>query len=130
MRYAIILNENYPDGYCQLGKIFLFYQEKEKAGEAIDKCLSLGGVESLSSANLVKQLINLYIEKKDLPNIIKLYEKLARLEGETAEIWANLAKLYAEAGRKEEAKNAALKAADLNPSLKAEAEKFIKALGN
>lgn len=128
LKYAVGLNEEYPDSYCQLAKILLFYKDEAGGYEAMDKCIDLDGANSLSPASVVRQMVNHYLEKKDMEKVLKLYERLSGLEENNAEIWANLANLYAQAGRKEEAKNAALKAVVLNPAMKETAEKFIQRL--
>lgn len=128
LKYAVGLNEEYPDSYCQLAKILLFYKEEAEGYSAMDKCIDLDGASSLSPAGVVRQMINHYLEKKDMEKVLKLYERLSGLEENNAEIWANLANIYAQAGRKEEAKNAAEKAIELNPAIKENAEKFIQRL--
>ncbi|MBI4812712.1 O-antigen ligase family protein [Candidatus Falkowbacteria bacterium] len=128
LHYAISLNEKYPDGFCQLAKVHLFYKNENEAFRAMDSCLDLGGVNTLSPVALVKQLVNYYTEKNDLAKVIKLYERLTVLEGSDANIWANLANLYFRAGEKEKAHEAALKTAELNPAMKDAAEKFIRHL--
>lgn len=128
LKYAISLNPEYSDGYCQLGKVYVYYQDQKDGYDNLGRCIDLGGVGSLSSADFVKQMINYYLAKKDDAKVLKLYERLTSLDGNDAKIWANLAKLYADAGHKDEARKAAIKAAELDPSFKEAADNFIRSL--
>jgi len=129
LKYAVSLNEDYYESTCQLAKVYIILEREAESYAEVDKCLDKGGVELFSSASFVKILINHYADNKDTDKLIKLHIQLARLEPNDVQAWINLAKLYAQVGRKEEAIEAAQKAAELDPSLKASVERFIGDLG-
>ena len=124
LKYAASLNEKYYDSTCHLAKVLFFYKEEEEGYKYMDQCIDLGGTELLD-ANICKSLINHYIELEDWPKVIKLYERLTRAEKKEVKHWINLAKLYAQTGEKEKAREAAEKAMELDPSIKDYAEEFI-----
>jgi len=136
LEYAISLNENYYDSVCNLSKYYFFYGDEEKAYEKMDECIDRGGKDLLGPIDFVKDLIVYYTEKDDKERLINLYKRLSELESElnnllwggNADTWVNLAKLYAEQGDISEAEKAAQKAAEIDPSLEASVEDFIKGL--
>ena len=92
-------------------------------------CIDKGGTSTLSPAGFVISLINHYAEKKDWPRVLKLYERLSRLDSKNAKVWANLANLYAKFGDKKKAVKAARKTGELDPNMKKSADDFIQRLG-
>jgi O-antigen ligase len=127
LKYAERLNEDYYESTCMLAKVQIILEKKE-GYESMNKCIDKGGVGQLSPAGFVGQLINYYYENKDNPRVLKLYERLAQLDSSNAKVWANLAKLYAEAGEKEKAVETAEKVAELDPTLKDEVDVFLRSL--
>lgn len=128
IKYAISLNEKYPDGYCQLAKLDLYYKNDQEGYEAMDKCIDLGGTDNLYPTNFIKSLINYYGLKKDWPRTVALYERYTRVEPNDVSGWINLAKLYKEVGKNAQAIAAAKRAMTLDPSIKDGAEEFINNL--
>ncbi len=128
LKYAEHLNEDYYESTCMLAKVQIILEKKE-GYESVNRCIDKGGVGQLAPAGFVGQLINYYYENKDNPRVLKLYERLAQLDSSNAKVWANLAKLYAQAGEKEKATEAATKVGELDPALKDEADVFIRSLG-
>lgn len=128
LKYAVNLNEQYPESSCYLAKVQIYFGQEPEGYKMLDKCLEFGGAGYLSPADFVKKAINYYAGKKDNPHLLKLYERLASLESNNANIFAVLSQLYAQNGEKEKAIQAAEKAAELDPSLKNDAEKFIMQL--
>lgn len=126
LKYAINLNPKYPDSHCQLGKFYFYFQKQEEGYRELDQCIDLGGVGALYPAALIKELSAHYAvdPKRALP----VYRRLTELDPKDTKAWIELAKLYAAAGKKEEARNAALKAAEIDPSLKEGVENFIRGL--
>lgn len=127
LKYAERLNEDYYESTCMLAKVQIIL-EKTEGYESVNKCIDKGGVGQLSPASFVGQLVNYYYERKDNPRVLKLYERLAQLDSSNAKVWANLAKLYADAGEKEKAIEAATKVGELDPALKDEVDVFIRGL--
>ena len=126
LKYAISLNPKYPDSHCQLGKFYFYFQKQEEGYRELDQCIDLGGVGALYPAALIKELGAHYAvdPKRALP----VYRRLTELDPKDTKAWIELAKLYAAAGKKEEARNAALKAAEVDPSLREGVENFIRNL--
>lgn len=128
LKYAVSLNEKYSESQCYLAKVGIYFQEETEGYEALDKCLDLGGAGYLNPVDFIKVALNRYMEKKDEPRMIILYERLASLEPANAQVWVNLSLLYAQAGEKNKAMSAAKKAGELDRSLKPAAEEFIRKL--
>ncbi|MFA6307054.1 MAG: O-antigen ligase family protein [Patescibacteria group bacterium] len=128
LKYAISLNEKYPESYCYLAKVGIYFKEEAVGYEALDKCLDLGGAGYLSPVDFIKAALNHYMEKKDEPRLMVLYERWTGLEPANAQAWVNLSLFYAQAGKKDKAISAAEKAGELDPSLRPAAEEFIRKL--
>ncbi|MBU4256794.1 O-antigen ligase family protein [Patescibacteria group bacterium] len=128
LKYAIGLNEKYYDSFCNLSRYYFVFKQEDKGFEEMDRCLDLGGAELLAPTDYVKSLINYYIGKQDWPKVLKLYQRLAALEPNDAEVWVRLAKVYAQVGDMEKAVEAAKKAGELDPAMKDASEQFIKGL--
>jgi O-antigen ligase len=128
LEYAVKLNEAYNESHCHLGRILYFYKQEEKGLAEIGKCIDLGGADKISPVSFVKNLINIFAEKKDYEKVVKLFNQLNVAEPNIADNYVNLAKLYKIMDDKEKAAAAAQKAAQINPNMKAEADKFIQEL--
>lgn len=127
LRYATSLSPTYYESFCQLANVLLYY--KDAGGySAMDTCIDKGGVGILSPAGYVKSLAGYYADKKDWPRAIACYERLTTLSDKDASIWADLAKLYSMDKQNDKAREAALKAAELNPDYKTAVDDFIKNL--
>ncbi len=125
LKYAKSLNEDYYDSSCQLARVYFIVGQNDDAFKEMDQCLDMGGAGIFSSVDFIKNLINYYIGKEDINKIISLYERLSQLESNNVNVWINLAKMYAEAGRSDKAVGAAEKAAELDPSLQTNVNNFI-----
>jgi O-antigen ligase len=128
LKYAVSLNEKYYDSSCHLAKVLFFYKDAEEGYKYMDQCIDLGGASLLAPANTVKSLVNYYVEQEDWPKVISLYQRLTELERQEAKHWINLAKLYAQTGDKEKAREAAERAGEIDSSIKNYAEEFIGGL--
>jgi tetratricopeptide (TPR) repeat protein len=73
-------------------------------------------------------MINHYAQADDFAKLAVLYEKLVSLEDNNPNYFINLAKIYAQLGKIEEAIEAVEKSVELDPSLRASAENFIQQL--
>lgn len=129
LKYAEALLPAYGESTCYIAKTMMYSQKNEEAYPYIERCLDMNGAQNLAPASLIKNLINTYIEKKDFERVVKLYLGLTVLEKENPEHWIKLAALYKEMGDLEKAKTAAQKAAEIDPKVSADAEKFIERLG-
>ncbi len=129
LKYAASLNEAYSDSACYLAKVAIYFKQEAEGYQAMDKCLDSGGAGSLNPVDLVKIALSHYLEKKDQPRILALYERWSVLESSNAKIFVNLSLLYVQAGKNDQAIAAAKKAGELDPSMKSAAEEFIRKLG-
>lgn len=128
LKYAFGLNENYAEAACYLAKVEVYFKEEAAGYAALNKCLDLSGAGNLNPLEFVKIALNHYVEIKDRPRALILYQRWADLEPNNAKLWVNLSLLYAQAGDKAKAIAAAQKAAALDPSLKSAADEFIRGL--
>lgn len=128
LKYAAGLNEKYYDSFCQLGKVYMLLGQVADSYKYFDQCLDKGGAAFLNSVDLVRLLLNNYTSLEDAERSIMLYERLTGLEKDNPKNWVDLAKLYAKAGDKEKAVEAAKKAAELDPGLESAVEEFVGAL--
>lgn len=128
LKYAVGLNEKYPESVCYLSKIYIYFNEEAEGYKVMDKCLDMNGSDYLQPVDFLKSAINHYTEKKDQNRILILYKRWSDLEQSNAKLFVNLSLLYSRAGDKDKAEQAAKKAAEIDPSLKSAAEEFIKKL--
>lgn len=126
LKYAVSLNEKYYDSYCNLAKFYFYFKDEENGFINMDKCLDLGGEDLLAPADYVSSLIGHYGQKEDWPRTIPLYERLANLSQNDAQVWVDLAKLYVQTNNIEKAIKAAKKSAEIDSSLRFDVDIFIK----
>ena len=128
VKTASELNPKYPDSYCQLSRIY-FYDDKEALGnEAMDKCIELGGAGQLGSIEQLKEVLNRYLRNKDLNKALMILQQITRAEPNVGKNWASLAEVYRQMGDNAEAIKAAEQAIQVDPSLRAGGEEFIRSL--
>jgi len=127
-KYAVSLNEKYAESVCYLAKVAIYFKEEVEGYKAMDQCLDLGGSGYLSPVDFIKVALNHYTEKNDKPRLLKLFERWTALEPNNAQAFVNLSLFYAQTGEIDKAIKAAQKAGELDPSLKADADKFINKL--
>ena len=128
LKEAVALSDTYHDSFCHLARTYFYYGIEEEGYEYLDQCINKGGLSLLAPAGLVRNYINHYIELEDWPRVTQLYIRLTQLEEKNVENWVNLAKLYSGQGDNENARKAALKAIEIDPSIKDYANEFINNL--
>lgn len=128
LRYAVSLNDKFSESYCYLAKTALYFKEEKEGYDSLDKCLDLGGANYVTPLDFLKTGLEHYERNKDQARVIKLLERLADLEPGNAKAWINLALLYKETGKKEQAAKAAVRAMEIDKSLRSAAEEFIRQL--
>jgi tetratricopeptide (TPR) repeat protein len=140
LEYSSRFNKNFYESDCQLGQMYLLragarastspesLSDTEKGYASLDVCLANGGADMMVIERIIGQAINYYIGKGDLPKVISLYEQMARYQGNNSKVWISLARLYSQVGEKDKAEYCANKAAELDPSIKSDAEEFIRQL--
>jgi O-antigen ligase len=126
LQYAISLNPIYSDGYCQLAKVYLYYQDQVKGFENMNSCIDYSGLDQIQNTTQVRELAKYYEVKKDWPRAVKLYERLTVVEAAEPRNWAALANAYLADGQKDQAIIAARKAGEIDPKFLPGAEDFIK----
>ncbi len=133
LKIAAGLNLDYEPAFCHLGKTLHYFERTEEAFEYIDKCLSIRngrGAYELAPSGFAKTVANHYIVKEDWQKVIYIYEALTgQLEKNNVENWINLAKLYAQVGRINEARVTGEKVIELDPGNAGYAQEFIDSLG-
>ncbi len=129
-QYAIDLEPRYGQAYWYLtmaykitGEYDLAFAELKKAEEH--------GYNWTQNLETLRHGGEIYSTVQGEEALIKIYEDVLKLEyyARNTEIWANLAASYANAGRLNDAKEAALKVLELDPSLQPSIEEFLKNLG-
>ncbi|MFH1522563.1 MAG: O-antigen ligase family protein [Patescibacteria group bacterium] len=130
LEYAVSLNEDYYDSFCQLAKVYFSLNKEEEGYNWMDKCIEKGGLTIINSADFIRGLINRYLEIKDSSKLLKLYVKLSQIDPENSKVWVDLSKLYFDARNNAKSIEAAKKAAELDKSLEGPVNDFIKSLEN
>lgn len=126
LNYAVNLDKNFPDGYCNLAQVYLSTNKKDEGLREMDTCVDKGGAVSFNSENFLKQVAANYLGSNDFRRAALLYERLIELNPKNAQYYVGLAKSYAEIGEKEKAIQAAQNAGEIDPKLKQDVEIFIK----
>ena len=107
--------------YRIAGKYDLAVQEANEAERL--------GYKWRTSADDIKQMVEVYKALGDNVNALSLLETAVSLNPQDYQLWANLADIYSTLGEKEKAKNAAEKISELKPEMKPQVDEFLKALG-
>ncbi|MBU0647403.1 MAG: O-antigen ligase family protein [Patescibacteria group bacterium] len=128
LKYAISLNKDYGDIYCNLARVFLYFKDNSDNFATMDKCLNFGGVGFFGHPEILDNLLKHYLAIKDWKQVIVLYQQYAIIQPKDPQVLAELAKAYKELGDKNSAIKTAQKAAEMDPQLKDDADKFIQDL--
>jgi O-antigen ligase/tetratricopeptide (TPR) repeat protein len=132
LRYAASLNEKYEPAFCHLGRTAYYFKEFDEAYDNISKCLDVrgyGSVQNLAPASFIRTILPHYIETEDWERATWLYEGLAKqVEPKNPQNWIELAKVYADQGKIDEAREAAGKVIELDPANAQYAKEFIDQL--
>ena len=124
---AIDLEPRYATSHWYLAMAYknvgLYQKALEKIKEAED--LGYNFKENLDD---LKRVIEIYQALKDDQNLVLLYQEALKLQPNDAQLWANLAASYANLGMFEEAKTAAKKVMEIDPSQSSRVEEFLKSL--
>lgn len=120
---ALELNPNYVETHCQLGN-FYFLTKDDRAQGYIDTCLDKKGEHVLPDA--LNAAVTHYQENQDEVRLLASYRLLAEQGSVDPLLYVNLAKAELAAGNLEDALNAAIKAADIDPSLRPAVQAFLQ----
>ena len=128
LKYAISLNKDYGDIYCNLARVFLYFKDNSDNFATIDKCLNFGGVGFFGYPEILDNLLKHYLAIKDWKQVIVLYQEYAIIQPKDSQVLIELANAYKQLGDKNNAIKTAQKVAEMDPQLKDDATKFIKDL--
>jgi len=123
---AIDLNDKVALSHWNYGSIAIGYGQKELGEEEIEKAYNLGYVLDKQNAS---QLINAYAKINEWQKIVAIYTQLIAGSPDDASLYTSLAAAYQQAGDKQNAKEAALQAARIDPRAQAQVDEFIQGLG-
>jgi len=94
----------------------------------IQEMLSRPSLEEGWKVNTYKRMAQIYLQFNDYEGAEEVLWEGIALVRTSSELYATLANVYAMQGKNDEARDAATKAADIDPSFKEAAEEFIKLL--
>jgi tetratricopeptide (TPR) repeat protein len=144
LEYAETIKPNFYDTDCQLAQVYLIKQNElqqvhaatstsdavaAKAWPDMDLCLANGGVSNLAIVDVIKEAINHYVDKQDIDNAITLLQQLVQYEN-SADDYKYLGQLYQQKGETDKAIAAFQQAAQIDPTLKNDVDKYVKQLQN
>ena len=122
---AEALNANYPDTPCQLANYYFLIKDK-RFETYTDTCLDRRPVSL--SPEVTSLVLQRYQENSDAPRLLATYRLIASRDDRDPLLYVNLAKAELAAGNFTESLNAAVHAADLDPSLRPAVQEFLKSL--
>ncbi len=125
---AIDLQPEARESWWNLAMAYAVINDVENSDKILEKLAEMG-YDVFSPRNL-KRFIPVYTSNKNIDKLIDLYTKLTEAERYNAEWWAKLAALYREKGDFDKAREAVNTAVDLDPSLRAQADKFLSTLNS
>lgn len=123
---AVEINPEVIEAHWNLAAAYIITGQDELAKQEFNQMAQFG-FKYYSMENLQK-LVTPYLIRSDYKNIALLYEEMVKLEPNNALLYTKLAGAYKESGQKTKAKEAALKALELDPSLVQEVEAFLETL--
>ncbi len=144
LQYAQSIMPSFSDSDCQLAQVYLIKQDQlmqqkaptstsavwgAKAWPEMDICLNNNGVANLAITDIIKASIDHYVDEQDTDKVIELYEQLVQYES-NAQYYVSLARLYQQKGEIDKAIAAAQQAEQIDPTLKTDADAYIKQLQN
>ncbi len=122
---GVALNPDTIESHWNLLTIYIIAGQDENVEK--EKNLMLSKNYDFESLNNLNRLYNIYLSIGDKNKLVEILEKIVIIEPNGIN-YARLAAVYKEIGNYIKAKSAVEKAVELDPSLKAEAEKFIQTL--
>lgn len=99
----------------------------------IDKGLEFANLAAVKGYSMTEQdlgrLLQIYINRQDLPNVVVIFEKLININPKNAQYHASLASAYSQIGKFDQAIVQARLTVQLDPSFEAQARAFVQSLG-
>lgn len=127
LKEAVLSDEKVGPSHWRLGVALLADGKKEEAYQSFKNSMNRGFFDTTEGET--QQAAALCVQFKDYACAVEIYKILSDWNPGNADIMAQLAAAYAMAGRYEDARNAVIKAVELDPSLEGEAKVFLKQIG-
>ena len=124
---AASLNPDYAETSCQLANYY-FLVKDDAYRDYANRCLDNNGQGLIPDA--LQTLAEYYQKQGDAARLLASYRLLAQKETDNAVVYVNLAKAELAAGNIQEALQAAIKAADIDSSLRPAVQAFLKGLSS
>jgi O-antigen ligase/Tfp pilus assembly protein PilF len=125
---ALELNPSVSLSWWFLGVVAFQAGHYDEAVYDVEKAIAMGYTQYKDSAADLMRLINIYEKAGNIPKVIEYYLLAIQEQPANPQFYASLAAAYAKSGDYNKAKEAALKAVEIDPKFKEEAEKFINSL--
>jgi len=119
------LNPNYIETTCQLGNYY-FMAKNDIYQDYVNTCLDKEGNSLMP--NTLEAAVKHYLEVGDSVHLLAAYRLLVQKGSTDATLYVNLAKAELAAGNVQAALQAAVQAADIDPSLRPAVQAFLKGL--
>ncbi|MBI3627229.1 MAG: O-antigen ligase family protein [Candidatus Sungbacteria bacterium] len=125
LQRVVDLDPAYPGAELNLGIVALLAARRDIADPAIARYESL---PKAPDASELERLVQVYIQVSDMKGARRVMEELLKIDDRNSQYWAQYAAILAALGDKTDAKTAAEKAAEIDPSLNTELQQFLKTL--
>lgn len=127
---AIAIHENVSFSWWNLGIAYADMKDYRRAVQMLEKAIGLGYIR-WQNAEQIPYLVAVYDEGGGpISRIVEFWEMAVYLDQTNAQFFASLAASYAAKGDKGRARQAALRAVEIDPAFKLEAERFLQNLGD
>ena len=124
---SLALSPNVMESHWNLFLAYVLSGQDKAADTELALAKDVG--EKTGNPVIFDRLLNVYIQLKNWPKVIALLEQEIAKTPDNSVLHVKLAVAYKEVGDKAKARLEAQKAMELDPNLKAEAEMFLKLLG-
>ena len=125
---ALELNPQVTLSYWFVGVTAYYLGNYQEAVASIEKAMEMGYAEYKNSISDLIRLVNVYDKVGNYQKIVEFYNLAINEDPENPQLYASLAATYARLGEYDKAKQTALKAVEIDPEFREEAEKFINSL--
>jgi O-antigen ligase/Flp pilus assembly protein TadD len=127
LREAVFFADSAGESHWRLGMALLSAGNHKEAYDEVKRAIDrhFSGQEPQEC----KKAAALCVEYKDYDCAVREYQTASGLSPDDADIWTQLAILYVMSGKNDLAKEAVLRAVQINPSLQAEADSFLQQAG-
>ncbi|OGZ35144.1 MAG: hypothetical protein A2V60_01475 [Candidatus Portnoybacteria bacterium RIFCSPHIGHO2_01_FULL_39_19] len=125
---ALELNPSVSLSWWFLGVVALQVGHYDEAVYDVEKAIAMGYSDYKNSIADLMRLVNIYEKVGNIPKVTEYYLLAIAEQPGNPQFYASLAAAYAKTGDYNKAKETALKAVEIDPKFKEEAEKFINSL--